>query len=120
MDNPSTPARWCEDIFAEGSGNGLSFGGDGEAADILCGYFSFDTAGAEPLLSLLPTVVVIPSDTTRSPLLEATLKLLAIESAEQHMGSRIVMSRLADVFFVQAIRAHCLREQTHKSWISGV
>ncbi|MCS5873398.1 cupin domain-containing protein [Klebsiella pneumoniae subsp. pneumoniae] len=29
-------------------------------ANILCGYFSFDTTGAEPLLSLLPSVVVIP------------------------------------------------------------
>ncbi|WP_225736414.1 cupin domain-containing protein, partial [Klebsiella pneumoniae] len=35
----------------------------------LCGYFSFDTTGAEPLLSLLPSVVVIPSDAARSPLL---------------------------------------------------
>ncbi|HED4046813.1 TPA: AraC family transcriptional regulator [Klebsiella variicola subsp. variicola] len=120
VDNPSTPTQWCEDIFAECSGNSLSFGGDGEVANILCGYFSFDTTGAEPLLSLLPSVVVIPSDAARSPLLEATLKLLAIESTEQHMGSRIVVSRLADVFFVQAIRAHYLREQTHKSWIAAL
>lgn len=84
VDNPSTPTQWCEDIFAECSGNSLSFGGDGEVANILCGYFSFDTTGAEPLLSLLPSVVVIPSDAARSPLLEATLKLLAIESTEPH------------------------------------
>ena len=69
VDNPSTPTQWCEDIFAECSGNSLSLGGDGEVANILCGYFSFDTTGAEPLLSLLPSVVVIPSDAARSPLL---------------------------------------------------
>lgn len=89
-------------------------------ADILCGYFTFDSTGAEPLLSLLPSVVVIPADATRSPLLEATLKLLAIETAEQHLGSRIVVSRLADVMFVQAIRAHCLREQTQQGWIAAL
>ncbi|MFB3941518.1 hypothetical protein [Klebsiella pneumoniae] len=32
VDNPSTPTQWCEDIFAECSGNSLSFGGDGEVA----------------------------------------------------------------------------------------
>ncbi len=25
VDNPSTPTQWCEDIFAECSGNSLSF-----------------------------------------------------------------------------------------------
>lgn len=120
VDSPATPTRWCEDVFAECSGKDLTFGGDGDVADILCGYFTFDSTGAEPLLSLLPSVVVIPADATRSPLLEATLKLLAIETAEQHLGSRIVVSRLADVMFVQAIRAHCLREQTQQGWIAAL
>lgn len=81
-------------------------------ANILCGYFSFDTTGAEPLLSLLPSVVVIPSDAARSPLLEATLKLLAIESTEQHMGSRIVVSRLADVFLYR-LSEHIIYASKH-------
>ncbi|WP_342755383.1 AraC family transcriptional regulator [Pantoea sp. MBD-2R] len=120
VDHPASPTRWCEDVFAECAGKNLSFGGEGEAADILCGYFTFDRAGAEPLLSLLPSVVIIPADATRSPLLEATLKLLALETVEQHLGSRVVISRLADVMFVQAIRAHCLREQTHQGWIAAL
>ncbi len=120
VDQPTSPTRGCEDIFAGCQGKNLSFGGEGEAADILCGYFTFDSAGAEPLLSLLPPVVTIPADETRSPLLEATLKLLSIETVEQNLGSRIVISRLADVLFVQAIRAHCLREQTQRGWIAAL
>lgn len=120
VDHLSSPTRWCEDIFAESTGKALSFGGDGKEADIICGYFTFDSTGAEPLLSLLPSVVVIPADETRSPLLEATLKLLAIETDEQHLGARIVVSRLADVMFVQAIRAHCLREHMQQGWIAAL
>jgi len=120
VDHHASPTRRCEEVFAERPGKKLYFGGQGEAADILCGYFTFDSAGAEPLLSLLPPVAVIPADATRSPLLEAALKLLAIETEGQHMGSRIVVSRLADVVFVQAIRAHCLREQTQQGWIAAL
>lgn len=120
VDAPTSPTRWCEEVFADCGGKDLFFGGEGEAAEILCGYFTFDSAGAEPLLSLLPPVVTIPADTARSPLLEATLKLLAIETVEQDLGSRIVVSRLADVLFVQAIRAHCQREQTQRGWIAAL
>lgn len=120
VDAPTSPTKWCEDVFAECQGKNLLFGGEGEAADVLCGYFTFDSTGAEPLLSLLPPVVTIPSDPTRSPLLEATLKLLAIETVELNLGSRIVISRLADVLFVQAIRAHCQREQTQRGWIAAL
>lgn len=119
-DTPDTPTRWCEEVFANCAGKNARFGGDGEPADMLCGYFTFDSAGAEPLLSLLPAVVTIPADATRSPLLEATLTLLALETVEKNLGSRIVISRLADVMFVQAIRAHCQREQTHRGWIAAL
>ena len=119
-DAPTSPTRWCEEVFADCAGKDAHFGGEGEAADMLCGYLTFDHAGAEPLLSLLPSVVTIPADATRSPLLEATLKLLALETLEQNLGARIVISRLADVLFVQAIRAHCQREQAQRGWIAAL
>ncbi|CAM3536885.1 AraC family transcriptional regulator [Rouxiella silvae] len=119
-DTPTSPTRWCEEVFADNAGEEGRFGGAGEPADMLCGYLTFDNSGAEPLLSLLPAVVTIPADATRSPLLEATLKLLALETIEKNLGSRIVISRLADVLFVQAIRAHCLREQTQRGWIAAL
>lgn len=120
VDERGSPTRWCEEVFADVKSKKLSFGGEGKAADILCGYFTFDHAGAKPLLSLLPTAVIIPANTTRSPLLEATLKLLALETVEQHLGSRIMISRLADIVFVQAIRAHCLREQAQQGWMAAL
>lgn len=119
-DAPTSPTRWCEEVFADCGGKNARFGGKGEAAEILCGYLTFDASGADPLLSLLPDVVTLPADATRSPLLEATLNLLALETLEQNLGSRIVISRLADVLFVQAIRAHCLREQPQQGWMAAL
>lgn len=119
-DMPTSATRWCEEVFADAANHSASFGGDGMPAEMLCGYLTFDASGAEPLLSLLPAVVTIPADETRSPLLEATLKLLALETLEKNLGSRLVISRLADVLFVQAIRAHCLREPQKQGWIAAL
>ncbi|MDP1369047.1 cupin domain-containing protein, partial [Klebsiella pneumoniae] len=68
----------------------------------------------------MPSLVVITYDAARTPIMEATIKLLAKKSTEQHMGSRIVVSRLADVYFVQSNRSHYLIEQTHKKWIAAL
>lgn len=123
-DNPHSPVRWCEDIFSNNPGNDATFGGEDDGhrtpAGLLCGYLTFDATGAEPLLSLLPEVVIIPADETRSPLLEATLQMLALETTEGNLGSRIVVSRLADVLFVQAIRAHCLHNQLQQGWLAAL
>ncbi|WAT00064.1 cupin domain-containing protein [Rouxiella chamberiensis] len=64
-DAPTSPTRWCEEVFADCGGKNARFGGEGEAAEILCGYLTFDASGADPLLSLLPDVVTVPADATR-------------------------------------------------------
>lgn len=119
-DAPGTPTRWCEEVFADCAGKTAAFGGDGVTSEIMCGWFTFDAAGAEPLLSLLPQLVTLPADATRSPLLQAALELLALETREENLGSRIVISRLADVVFVQAIRAYCQREQPQRGWLAAL
>ncbi|KAA9000124.1 AraC family transcriptional regulator [Affinibrenneria salicis] len=119
-DAPRTPTLWCEEIFAECAGTTASFGGEGDEAEIMCGYFTFDKAGAAPLLSILPRVVILAADERRSPLLQSAFELLALETAQENLGARIVISRLADIVFIQAIRAHCLRAQPHHGWIAGL
>jgi AraC-like DNA-binding protein len=56
-------------------------------------------------MSLLPPVVHIRVDHDRSRLLQATLQLIAAESADRALGADLVIARLADVLFVQALRA---------------
>lgn len=78
----------------------------GTQATIICGWFSFDEASAQPLTDLIPPVLHVRMDQARSNTLQASLQLLAMETAEPDMGSGIVVSRLADIIFVHAIRAH--------------
>lgn len=119
-DEPQTPTRPCEEVFADCAGKSAVFGGEGEKAELLCGWLTFDAGGAQPLLSLLPDCVVIPADAERSPLLAATLQLLALETDAPHLGSQIVVSRLADVLFVQAIRTHYQHMQPQQGWMAAL
>ncbi|NIF24449.1 AraC family transcriptional regulator [Candidatus Pantoea multigeneris] len=119
-DHPDSPTRWCEDVFKDCAGQEAQFGGSGAVSDILCGYFTFDAAGAEPLLALLSRATIIPADVERSPLLAATLQLLVLETTQDNPGARIVISRLADVLFMQAIRAHLAQQQGQQGWLAAM
>ncbi|MFX5583078.1 cupin domain-containing protein, partial [Acinetobacter baumannii] len=68
--------------------------------------FVFDPQGARPLFDLLPPLLHIRMDQERTELLQAALRLLAMETAQRGLGSGLVVSRLADIIFVQAVRAH--------------
>ncbi|TCS60688.1 AraC family transcriptional regulator [Varunaivibrio sulfuroxidans] len=107
-DDPKSPTCPCTQVFHDRDGDEVSFGGGGQTADIVGGCFFFDKAGAEPLLSMLPPVLRIGMDSTRAQALQSTLQLIALETAEPALGSKLVVSHLADILFVQAIRAHCL------------
>jgi len=107
-DHPQSPTRLCSDVFEGKDGDRVAFGGGGQPTDIVGGWFSFDQAGAEPLMSVLPPVLRIGMDSARVQALQATMQLIAMETAEHGLGSKLVVSRLADIMFVQAVRAYCL------------
>jgi transcriptional regulator GlxA family with amidase domain len=55
---------------------------------------------------LLPTLILVKADEAQTLALHATVNLLASEMAEPTPGSGLVVNRLADVLFIQCIRAH--------------
>jgi len=107
-DNPQSQTRPCSDVFHNKDGDDVAFGGGGQPTDVVGGWFSFDQDGAEPLMSVLPKVMRIGMDNARVQALQSTLQLIAMETAEHDLGSKLVVSRLADILFIQAVRAHCL------------
>ena len=80
-------------------------GGDGAPTSLLTGFF--DLGGRPPsLLSSLPRVVTLsPNDRTTAPWVAATLQLLLAEAAQPGPASLLVLQRLADVLFIQALRS---------------
>jgi AraC-like DNA-binding protein len=93
----------------------LQHDGGGEPCALICGFIGCDRHPYNPLLSTLPrTLVVRREQVTRtilagraasSPL--AMLAELALsESKTRRSGSECALSRLSELLFVEAIRAH--------------
>jgi AraC-like DNA-binding protein len=79
----------------------LRAGGGGERCRLICGAVRFDHPAAQSLVDLLPGIVRV-DDPAR---MQSTLALLAAETIEARPGSEAVVTRLADILVVQAIRA---------------
>src|SRR6201996_7032793 len=121
-DSPRTRPRWTfRQIGAKANGNIVHCGGGGAPTTIVCGSFSFDRASLRPITQLLPKFILIKAEQTRTLALHNTLQALASEMAEQVPGSEIVANRLAEVLFIQILRAHIASgPERNKGWLRAV
>jgi AraC-like DNA-binding protein len=107
QDAPRSPTQNCFDVIGNRVGNIIEFGGGGSsAASVITGWFVFDELGARPLMELMPVLLHARIDQNRTQLLQSTLQQLAMETANPGLGSGVVISRLADILFIEAIRGH--------------
>ncbi|APR81952.1 Transcriptional regulator, AraC family protein [Minicystis rosea] len=81
-------------------------GGDGETSSILAGFFELGAGRHTALLEQLPPVITLSAtDVAAGPWVAATVQLIVAESASPGPASTLVLQRLADVLFVQALRS---------------
>jgi AraC-like DNA-binding protein len=124
-DSPRTrPRSTFREIGAKANNNVAHYGGGGAPTTIVCGSFSFDRASLKPITQLLPSFILIKADQARTLALQNTMQALASEMAEQAPGSGVVATRLAEVLFIQILRAHISsgpeRNKRNKGWLRAV
>lgn len=102
------PVRVC-DGSPQPRGVTRRLGGSGAQTTLIKGFFQF--AGRKPsLLDGMPRVIPLTSiDPAQHRWTAATLQLLLAESAAPGPASAFVLQRLADVLFVQTLRALATR-----------
>jgi AraC-like DNA-binding protein len=78
----------------------------GVVARVVSGVFAFRDVRRNPILEGLPGVIHLPGAQGRGPAwLESSLRLLLDEAFSAAPGSTTVAQRVADILFVQAVRA---------------
>jgi AraC family transcriptional regulator, alkane utilization regulator len=100
----------------------LSHGGGGATTRIVCGFLACDDTLSNPLLSSLPRLFKIDMrQDPRAAWLESSLKLATAEAAESRAGGTIVLARLSELLFVEAIRS-CIEAlpENQTGWLAGV
>jgi len=85
--------------------NPLRLGGKGARTTLVAGSFRYGAGRRLPLFETLPPVIhIAASDGRASPWLSSTVQLLIAETTARSPGGTVVVSRLVDVLFVQALR----------------
>jgi AraC-like DNA-binding protein len=83
------------------------FGIDGEQTIVTGGHFQFDDQPIHPFLKDLPNVIHIAQfETEHQVLLQHCAQLILAELNNERLGSKIILRGLAEVLFINIIRAY--------------
>jgi AraC-like DNA-binding protein len=83
-----------------------AYGLGGEPTTLICGTFDLAERNTHPLLSLMPPLLLIRSSSGGGlEWLDPTLRFFAAEALRQGPGSQTMLRRLADMLFIQVVRA---------------
>jgi AraC-like DNA-binding protein len=100
----------------------LRHGGDGEPTMLLCGAVRFDHPAARELVAAMPAVIHLESATSaRLERMYGVVRLMAAEAEELQPGGEAVITRLADILVIQAIRAWIEADPAaHDGWLGAL
>ena len=100
----------------------IRHGGGGAPTTLVCGTVRFDHPAAHHLVSVLPRTISV--EAWSSPQLEwlqSTLRFMAAEARELRPGGETVITRLADILVIQAIRSWIARDRAaHAGWLGAL
>jgi AraC-like DNA-binding protein len=95
--------------------------GRGARTRVIGGFFSSGTASANPLFAALPPVIVLKgADPRVRRWLEPTLAFIESEIDARAQGGKAVLQRMADVLFIQAVRAYAAQDTSATGWLRGM
>ena len=98
----------------------LRHGGGGAPTSLVCGVVSFDHPAAQQLVALLPAVIHVARDDA-GEWLAGLLRFMATEAQSQRPGGETVITRLADILVIQAIRAWIERDPAAQTgWLGAL
>jgi AraC-like DNA-binding protein len=125
VDHPSTPAARLKDLIGQGKRPGpasLAIGGDGAPTTLVCGKIEFEDPVGHPLLAALPPLILLRGGSSNLvEWLDPTLRFIASEAGSQRPGAQTVVSRLADVLFIQIVRGHLATSAPETSgWLGAL
>ena len=84
----------------------LRHGEGGAPTTLICGAVRFDHPAASNLVEILPNMIHIEASNSASmDWMGSTLRLISSEAEERRPGGEAVITRLADILVIQAIRS---------------
>lgn len=99
----------------------IRLGGEGARTCLVAASFRFGVESRTPLFEKLPPLIHIPADDPAAAgSLAPAVQLLLSESSSSSPGATVIMSRLADILLVQALRAHVMGGQCKENGLRAL
>lgn len=100
----------------------MHFGGGGEITRATCCVARFDHIAGQQLIHHLPKVMIVNSwEEAEGSWLRSTLRYMAHEAQQLSPGGETVMSHLADILIIQAIRTWLVKgPQVNTGWLAAL
>ena len=100
----------------------LVHGGGGETTRVVCGFLACDTRPFEPLLLALPRILKFSArEGSASSWIETSLRYTVEESVTPRTGWEVVVAKLAELLFVEALRRYIdALPPDANGWLSGL
>lgn len=100
----------------------LQLGGGGAPTTVICGLFQFDHPAAHHLVRLLPGLITVESSSSpHMDWIQSTLHVMAAEARELRPGGETVITRLADILVIHAIRSWITQDPTAQTgWLGAL
>ncbi|MEM0961509.1 MAG: AraC family transcriptional regulator [Bacteroidota bacterium] len=127
---PDIPAADLFDVPREPVGERyeiLRHGGGGAPTTMVCGAVRFDHPAVAHLASVLPRRILVEASgdtggaSPERAWMQGTLALMAAEAARRQPGGEALITRLADVLVVQAVRTWLLEApEAHAGWLGAL
>jgi AraC-like DNA-binding protein len=97
----------------------LRIGGDGERSLFVCGFLGCDRRPFNPLLTSLPEVLLVHGG--GDALLSSFTDRALGEAAEGRSGGELVVTRLAELMFIEVVRRHLESLPSEQSgWLAAI
>lgn len=100
----------------------LRYGGGGDVTTLICGCVKFDHPAAKDLVELLPAILHIETwSDSHAEWMHSTLRLMAAETSAMQPGGETIVTRLADILVIQAIRTWLNSNPTaNTGWLGAI
>jgi AraC-like DNA-binding protein len=111
-----------DEFLKRGQIAALRKGRAGETTRIVCGFLACDRYLAEPILLSLPRMLKVSMrDGGTAAWVQSSIRYSVLESASSRPGSAVVLARLSEVLFAEAVR-HYMDELPpgQSGWLAGL
>jgi AraC-like DNA-binding protein len=94
--------------------------GDGARCQLICGFLGWEARPFNPLLSAFPQRMLVVRGGQNDAALVRIIELALAESAAISPGREVVLARLAELLFVEAMRRYVATTPELAGWLSGI